>query len=1146
MNRSRPTAVLFIILLLILLSATAQAQILATRLEGMIQKASGAPISDAAITATDDRTGWQTKAQPDSTGRFVYPALPPGSYTITVEAKDYRTISRSSILLGVSGSIEENFIMEPGDATETINEEAPRERISKADSLIAGTFLRHDLEVLPQLQRTPILFSALQPGVLIQGGNPGFSRVNGTGQGSNNVTLDGIDANDAVNPRLGLSMTENNTDSIQQINVVTSLAPAEYGRNAGAQVLLTTLPGRNRWSGNAFEYFRDKAVNANDFFNNANKIATPHFTQHLYGGSFGGPLIKDRTLIFANYEGRRTTQDMVSNQIVLTPTAKSGLFQWYAPASNALSSFSIVQNDPRKLGIDPKVAAVLKQLPDPINTSVGDGLNTGGYQFNNPIDSNADQGTFRVDHQLTERNRVFLRGSYARSSGIDSLNGAQAAYPGQPAGTDDERHWGVSFGSEWTVSPMMVNELRAGYQSAKIDLNRPARVAGPMFIFNSWSNLQDPSFTQSHDSPVAEFTDHFAIIRGKHALKAGVTFRYTRQQSDSAAGTFPDVTFGLGFGNLPPSSVGPSAGNVISATDRQTFNYLYNNLLGRMEQVGQTFYSNLSSFLPSGTSRTRAFSFYEYGIFVQDDWKFRPNLTLNLGIRYEINGAPSESDGVFGALDKAAGVSTSANIANFTLQPGTRWYNTDLKDFAPRAGFSWAPRNSSKMVVRGGYGIYYDRVVGAATNLVDNNTPSTSQVVTLFPNSGGKDVRLSDGVPLPSPPGTPILTLPDTRSSSVAIFTPDLRVPYVQQFNLGVQRQMPFSTIVEAGYVGQRGKKLFMNLNLNQPKIQGGFLQAFQELQNFRAHGTPVSSTNTLLRIFGSVGAAVNAIGGSTLDSGQAGLAADAVDRNYFGQYAAAGVSDFYLRNFPQYNQFFVGTNSGSSSFDSLQVNVRRNSGPLKVYATYMWSKSFDNVSSVCSECATPSDSFNLVRAPSDSDRKRIVNAWLTWSMPFGKDASPFGKFFVADWDMGLFTVWETGPRFSVSSGLQTATPGINSLADYSDTHKIGAIDEQTGGVFWFTPAQIRLFTIPAPGGTGTSGRNSFVGPGYFNIDISLMKTFVIRAERRINFRIEAYNVLNHSNFGVPDMNLSDTTFGQITSMQGHPRQFQAALRYQF
>ena len=161
-------------------------------------------------------------------------------------------------------------------------------------------------------------------------------------------------------------------------------------------------------------------------------------------------------------------------------------------------------------------------------------------------------------------------------------------------------------------------------------------------------------------------------------------------------------------------------------------------------------------------------------------------------------------------------------------------------------------------------------------------------------------------------------------------------------------------------------------------------------------------------------------------------------------------------------------------------------------------------------------------------------------------NASPFVNFFFGNWDMGLITVWETGPRFSVSSGLQTARAGIPSLADLTGSRPIGAVLPQGNGVLFFTPAQVASFLFPAAGGTGTSGRNSFIGPGYFNMDMSLVKTLRVRNERRVSFRIEVYNVINHPNFGLPDRNLSNSTFGQINSMQGYPRQFQMALRYEF
>ncbi|MBM3791668.1 MAG: hypothetical protein FJW35_15155 [Acidobacteria bacterium] len=651
-----------------------------------------------------------------------------------------------------------------------------------------------------------------------------------------------------------------------------------------------------------------------------------------------------------------------------------------------------------------------------------------------------------------------------------------------------------------------------------------------------------------------EVTDNLTMIRGRHAIKAGATFRHISQRSNEQAGIYPDITFGRGGDNFPPSSVGPSGSGIVQS-DRLAFEYLYNDLLGRIEQVTQTFYGNLETFLPPGTARKRDLVFREYGVFIQDDWRLHPGLTLNLGVRYEFNGVPSESDGILGALDQADAIGSDANIADFTVVRGGAWYRKDLRNFAPRLGFAWAPWNSTTMVLRGGYGIYYDRLSGVAANFVDSNTPASSQAVSLFPNLGGKDLRLSDGIPVPSQPDAPVLRLPGTRSTSVAVFRSDLRTPYARQSHLSLQREVFPNTIVEAGYVGRRGINLFMNLNLNQLKTEGDFLQAFQELQRFRANGTPVPSSNTLARIFGSVNAAINAIGGTVLDLGLAGSAADTVDRNHFGKYAAAGVSNFYLRNFPQYNRLIVGANDGRSSYDSLQINVRRNSGPLHVSGNYTWSKSLDNLSTVCDGCAAPLDSTEprLNKAASEVDRKHVFNAWLVYSLPFGSgrrfasDASGFLGGLISGWEIGALSVWQSGSRFSVSSGRLTARADGYSLANYAGDSRIGSISRQGDAVYWFTPEQIGKFTFPAAGELGSSGVNSFVGPDYFNLDLSLLKNVRLGEAQRIGFRIEAYNILNRPNFALPSADLSvPAAFGRIGATQGYPRQIQVALRYDF
>jgi len=1150
-NRSRATVVVIMSACCLFLGAAVPAQIPATRLEGSVQNVTGAPISGAAVTAVDDRTGRRMQTMTDSEGRYVFPALPPGIYTLWAEAKDFQTLVHPNIVLGVSACVIESFVLEPFSSTEPVREESPRERVLNSETQFSGAFAGHDIRVLPLADRIPGVLAAFQPGVPLRAGDEGSSQVNGTRRSSNNVNLDGMDVNDPVDPRLGLSLAATNPDSIGHILVITAGAPAEYGRNAGGQVMLTTRPGTARWSGSAFEYFRDRSLDANGFFNNAAGITRPRFTQNLFGGSLGGPVTKGGTLLFANYQGRRTTREIVRNRTVPTPEAKSGLFRWTPPSSSTTSSFDIVANDPRRLGIDPKVAAALALLPDPNNTDTGDGLNTGGYRFKNPDNSDEHQFTIRVDRDLSRANRMFARFSWNRATAVDSAGDADARYPGQPQGKIDARNWGFSAGSDWSVSALTVNQVRAGYQSAQSDRRRPARLAGPMMIANSWTDPLDPSFPRSQSSQVAQVADHLAWIRGKHAFKAGFTFRYVRQGGRDEAGIYPDVTFGTAYGNAPPISIGPS-GSSISKADRLRFEKLYNDLLGRMEQASQTFYGNLERFLPAGTARERHFVFREYGAFAQDDWKLRSNLTLNLGVRFEYAGAPREKSGIFAALDRAGDITSSAGIADLRLVPGAAWYKKDLNNFGPRLGFAWSPWGSTRMVLRGGYGIFFDRLAGTATNFADSNTPGSSHVVAVFPNLAGTDLRLRDGVPSLPQPAAPELRLPATRSTPAAVFRPDLRTPYVQHFALLLQREVFANTIAEAGYVGERGVDLFMNLNLNQLKIGGDFLQAFQELQSFRSSGTPVPSTNTLARIFGSVNAAVSAIGGSVLDLGLAGAAADTVDRNHFRLYPAAGVSDFYLRNFPQFSQLIVGTNEGRSYYDSLQFRLRRDSGPLKVHASYTWSKSQDNLSTGAGP--VPLESFRPAanKALSDADRPHAFSTWLVYSLPPLDPEEASGDIgwltrFASGWDIGVLGVWESGARFSVSSGRRMARADVDSLADYTGDRRVRDVKRKSEGVFWFSESQIKAFSVPAAGAIGNSGLNSFLGPKYLNIDLSLMRSFRVRGENRLHFRAEIYNIFNRTNFGLPGATLSDSSnFGRISSLQGYPRRIQAALRYEF
>src|SRR5215471_17194845 len=674
--RSKLLGKFAILFVLALLASLCFGQTQTARLQGVVRDVSGAMIPNAKVVAINNQTKDATDATTNASGVYVLPALRPGTYTLTVEAGGFSKTTVSDIELAVSATVAQDVKLELGKLTEVIEVKANAVAVTTTDAQVSSVVSMRDIDTLPQLARTPITLAIFQPGVQISqnGSNTGtdtsFSHVNGLRQGSNNSTLDGIDVNDSTVPRLGLSLTANNTDSVEEFRVVTEGGKAEYGRNAGGQVELITRSGTNAVHGSNFDYIRNQALNANDFFSNKSGVAKPMFIQNIFGGSFGGPIRRNKLFIFGNYQGRRTHQAISRVRTVPTDLAKKGIFQ-YVVGSGAPLQYNVLAADPLQKGIDPTIATLLKIYPSPNDNSVGDGLNSAGYRFNNPNNSLEDQFTIKADYNVKDNQHVFFRQSWQRNSSIDSLNNADASFPGQPQGTQGGKRWGVAAGWDWTISGTMVNEARYGHQSATTAFNRPARVAGPMYTFNTWTNPILTNFAQGRNSPVNEYTDNLTKIHGNHTFKMGGNVRFTKQFGTNDAGIYPNESLSTSLaGNAPPTSANPPGATGTALT---VFQGMYNNLLGRVGSIAQTYYSDLSSWQAAGTPRVRNFLFHEYGFFVQDDWKVSHRLTLNLGLRYDFSGVPSEQNGLAGTLDKVAQLNLSSQIDNFTLKKGGQW-----------------------------------------------------------------------------------------------------------------------------------------------------------------------------------------------------------------------------------------------------------------------------------------------------------------------------------------------------------------------------------------------------------------------------------------------------------------------------------------
>ena len=490
--------------------------------------------------------------------------------------------------------------------------------------------------------------------------------------------------------------------------------------------------------------------------------------------------------------------------------------------------------------------------------------------------------------------------------------------------------------------------------------------------------------------------------------------------------------------------------------------------------------------------------------------------------------------------------------------PGTGrpWYKNDFNNLAPRFGFAWDPFGKGKLVVRGGYGIYYDGFVGFVTNVADANSPGFATAGAERPNqerAPTNDLRVRDGIPLPRQPDTVNFQVPlGQRTTPVVFFDPQLRTQYAQGFHLGFQREITPNTVVEANYVGRLGTKLFNYINLNQSEVLANrFLPAFLELQ---AGGFPA----LFAQIFPTRGDAVRVLGGAlSVQRGNLGDAANNLDLAVT-QLTAAGLPANFMRRYPQFSQVNYGCNCSTSAYHSLQVSVRRRwSRGLDFSANYTLSKSLDTLSNDGRNIENPIDNFDVRsnRGRSSFDRTHAFNTSGIYELPFGRGKRLAGNAggilgqLVSHWQLGWIVFRLSGDPFTASSGRTTGANSAATRADFNgpDNH-LGQVQRQLAPrqLFWFTPEQRARFTAPRPGELGTSLRNGFSGPGSFDADVSLLKRIKAKEGHDLQLRAEFFNVFNHPNFANPNTNILSPNFGRITATAGNQRLIQVALRYDF
>ena len=771
--------------LILLLAANSNAQSVLGSIAGVVTDSSHQPLNGAAITLTEEATNKKRSALSDPHGEFLVTALPPGNYQLQVEHTGYRT-HRQALTLAVDQEFHIEVPLLAGNRTDSVEVTATRAMV-KTDSAALGALIENrNITGLPLDGRNFYELTLLVPGVAPAApGSAGSVRgdlalnINGAREDSNNFLLDGIYNGD---PKLNTFGVTPPVDAIQEFEVLTSAYDASFGRNAGGQVNVVLKSGSNNFHGSAYEFFRNGALDAENFFAPSDQ-PRPQYQRNQFGASLGGPIRRDRTFFFADYEGQRVREGITQVSNVPTAAERTGDFSAdQQPVINPFTQQPFPGNKVPSAFLNPVGVAIAALYPLP-NRAVP------GQDFvSSPTERNRDDHfDVRLDHQLARGSDLAFRYSFADSSLFEPFTGSGfSAVPGYGDNVP-RRAQNVMLSETQVISPNVINEIRAGYnrvaegvfqQDIGHDVNsavglpnlstNPRDLGLSLISVTGFSPLGDeynnPQYSASN---ILQLVDQVTWNRGRHLFKFGADLRDLRQNAyrDEQARGF------LSFLGLI------------------TGNPLADLLLGLPTDTGAARLNN--------AEHLRTHSMYFFG---EDTFRVRPDLTISLGVRYEYNAPPVDAQNRANIFDIAA---------QSLVQVGTNGvprsgYEPDRNNWAPRVGIAWSPGNRSR-VFRAGYGIDYDQgALATGEGLYFNPPYFNFQVYYPLPNQ-----PLFVNNPFPQ-------SFPVPYPSSALAFQRNFRTPYVQQWNFGIQQQIGKNRVAEIAYVGAKGTKLLGARDINQ------------------------------------------------------------------------------------------------------------------------------------------------------------------------------------------------------------------------------------------------------------------------------------------------------------------------------------------
>jgi len=1122
----RSLTCLFAITLIIGFAGVGSAQVTTGTLSGSVADPNGAVVQGANVTLTNLDTNSSRSTTSDGDGHFAFTLLPPGRYRVDVTSQGFQDYQAEAVVnitqttalevrLGLSGTTA--TVMVGAAETPIVQAET-----SQSGRVIEGQTIRQMPLSTRNFQQLLVLQAGAQASVPnstdLGRGDTAFS-VNGQRTTSNSVRINGVDANS-----IGTNSTPNlavpSTESLQEFIVQTSLYDASNGRNSGGNVEAVTRSGGNEFHGNVFYFLRNKALNANEPFIKARGLERPVLTRNQFGGTIGGPIKRDKAFFFFSYQGTRETNGLSLSNSLSFPAVPAGLRDDNRTTAGLAATFGLAVAT-----INPVAVNILNaRLPSggfAIPSSGVAGATGAAARIPTQVVQSGvsrfreNQFNGNVDFNFTNTHSLSSKLFYASNPSLQAIYnfaGTGNRLEGQPVnqligfgGDIPITQLLYSLTDNYTFNSNITNQARFGINSieatstpeepftaASLGVTSPfaslypgaptIQVAGvdSSFFFGS-----SPLGDQHSKIDAWTLQDTVSIIHGKHRIRAGGEFRH-------------------------------------SVLD------FYFNAFTRGQLIFSSFNNFLQGFgvsiLGSGVF-DRHYTVKDFGAFVQDDYKFNDRLTLNLGLRYDYYGPPVDSAGRLvnflpdqfrvgvppnGIVQAAGGQLAGVPSVQDTLIP------PDKNNFAPRVGFAYRADNDGKIVIRGGYGIYYDRFstrfintqlfnfpyLGLGVGLPGITTTFASPFVTLPPPSSFPTAAT---IPSVLSPLAPILGVP----VSGIFVDPNLRTPYVQQYNMGVQWEFMKNTVLEVGYVGNKGTKLLQVINLNQPVY--------------------VPATNSFVPPLAI---------GSILST----------NKNVTG-----GVHQIQT--------------TGNSRYNSLQITVtRRYAQGLQMTAAYTYGKSHDYYNGTpVNELASPAgDQFNWKSNYGRSDFNRehrfVISGF--YDLPKSNYESGVARALLNNWQIAGIAVFQSGLPFSVidnpgnavfsranrnpafSGSIQCSGDVSNCLNNYFNqgafvTSRPTPLGNTGVGV-------VTNPTFDPANPFGNTPRNFLTGPGQKNVDFSVIKFIPVNERVRGEVRAEFFNVFNWVNYANPVNNIAIASFGRIISASTGPRVVQFAFKLNF